>query len=630
TLHNFDREVLTMSEFFDQLHTMLGEEDEGAVREFCRVTKERVNTLEDHPMRAEVWNNPPQNTDLSQCPKVTASYRLLPEDYPMSICRERTQLDKSVLNDRYSSSPVGTEGGGDGVSFKHARKSIHEDAIFKVEDERYELDMRIDLVASAVKVLAPVVKEMEEHNRQLEEGRNGLPSERLQYKIDKRCLGTLHLLAISKVYGDGTQEMFEILRKNPCGALPVIVRRLHQKEVEWRAFRTRANKSWEATQKYSYIKSLDKRSAHQKNEDKKRTSNKFFLADIKERRARQLALEQAPKPFVSSLPEPSVASPLAFLSADAASSSADLLRGKAGPEVPPSPGPGADKDSQELDTRETVEDADMGEAGGGAGVPSKEEDDEEELEGIVKGKGKPKAQFKDDSASSSSSSSKKFQNEYEDDMDMEAVSEEDKEAEEVLAHGNAVKAAESAVLERTTAETSAPHYMFSHIRLKLPPRSVQKDIHQLIVHAVNCNTSPVDRNKVLRALPLLRYWLGGDADWDSGRDNVSECFQFKKMPQAVLLEGEVVGTGTPKGSGLPPPSLPSFSDDSSNEKTDGGKGPGSKGAAKGKPAETWEGSKDTKGAAEDLGAGPSAPRHAQGVEAGAGAKNMDGGRPGCR
>lgn len=56
---------------------------------------------------------------------------------------------QSVLNDRCYSIPSGTED----FSFKITRKNQYEEAIFKAEDDRYELDIIIENNNSVVKFL---------------------------------------------------------------------------------------------------------------------------------------------------------------------------------------------------------------------------------------------------------------------------------------------------------------------------------------------------------------------------------------------------------------------------------------------------------------------------------------------
>lgn len=51
---------------------------------------------------------------------------------PNTSVSQRTTLEQSVLNDVWVSVPVGSEGGGGDVAFKHVRKNVHEDLLFKV------------------------------------------------------------------------------------------------------------------------------------------------------------------------------------------------------------------------------------------------------------------------------------------------------------------------------------------------------------------------------------------------------------------------------------------------------------------------------------------------------------------
>lgn len=48
---------------------------------------------------------------------------------------QRTSKEQAVLNDVWVSVPVGSEGGGSDVAFKHIRKNQHEDLLFKVQNK---------------------------------------------------------------------------------------------------------------------------------------------------------------------------------------------------------------------------------------------------------------------------------------------------------------------------------------------------------------------------------------------------------------------------------------------------------------------------------------------------------------
>ncbi|CAN0200015.1 unnamed protein product [Hapterophycus canaliculatus] len=115
--------------------------------------------------------------------------------------------------------------------------------------------------------------------------------------MDRRVLSPVQLAAITRIYGDHGAEILELLRKNPCKTVPVILARLRQKDVEWRVARERLNRSWALVQRNTYYKSLDRRSHDLKNEDKKGHSTKVLVADITHRRAALLAKEEEPKPI---------------------------------------------------------------------------------------------------------------------------------------------------------------------------------------------------------------------------------------------------------------------------------------------------------------------------------------------
>lgn len=56
---------------------------------------------------------------------------MIPEEYPITICSGKDKLGRELLNERYVSIPSGSEH----FSFKHMRKNVFEDSLFKAEDE---------------------------------------------------------------------------------------------------------------------------------------------------------------------------------------------------------------------------------------------------------------------------------------------------------------------------------------------------------------------------------------------------------------------------------------------------------------------------------------------------------------
>jgi hypothetical protein len=147
------------------------------------------------------------------------------------------------------STPLGSE---EDFAFKHMRKNQYEEELFKCEDQRFELDMVIETNKAAIRVsgavrcrrvgaarkarrlqvFQPLVSEIAELKEAAASG--GFPINRCQFKLDHRGLSTIHFAAIARVYGEHGDDILALLQKNPIGAIPVIHRRLEQKDCEWR------------------------------------------------------------------------------------------------------------------------------------------------------------------------------------------------------------------------------------------------------------------------------------------------------------------------------------------------------------------------------------------------------------
>jgi paired amphipathic helix protein Sin3a len=147
------------------------------------------------------------------------------------MCTERSDFEQSVLSDDWVSIPIGSE---EAYSFKHMRKNQFEEALFRCEDERFEIDTCIDSNMCTLTILEPLAEEIQAL-RTLEESESRIP--KFTFQLEKRNLGTIHLNAISRIYGEHGGEILELLRKNPVGTIPVLVKRLKQKDLEWRKAR---------------------------------------------------------------------------------------------------------------------------------------------------------------------------------------------------------------------------------------------------------------------------------------------------------------------------------------------------------------------------------------------------------
>ena len=208
-----------------------------------------------------------QSVDFTTCPQVTASYRQLPAGLSTPYCSGRTALCEAVLNDSCISIPTGSED----FSFKATRKNVYEEQLFKVEDERFELDMIIENNAAVIRVLEPLVESVQ--NMSVEQAKALTLNENLDI---------LHLRSISRVYGENGYEMIELLKTCPALTAKIVLERLHQKDEEWRRVRHEMKNVWRKISEQNYQRSLDHRSFYFKQEDKKRRIPKSLLAELKE------------------------------------------------------------------------------------------------------------------------------------------------------------------------------------------------------------------------------------------------------------------------------------------------------------------------------------------------------------
>ncbi len=103
--------------------------------------------------------------------------------------------------------------GSEDFSFKNMRKNQYEEALFRCEDERYEIDMVIDNNASAIRCLEPLNAEIT--------ALKAAEGFEWQFRLDRRAVGVLHLKAIARIYGDHGNEVRQRGSCPPCPSCPL-------------------------------------------------------------------------------------------------------------------------------------------------------------------------------------------------------------------------------------------------------------------------------------------------------------------------------------------------------------------------------------------------------------------------
>ena len=104
-----------------------------------------------------------------------------------------------------------------------------------------------------------------------------------KFKLDD-CLGgcspTIHQRAVKRIYGDKAADIIDGLKKNPMIAVPVVLRRLKNKEEEWREAQKGFNKIWREQNEKYYLKSLDHQGINFKQNDVKALRSKSLFNEI--------------------------------------------------------------------------------------------------------------------------------------------------------------------------------------------------------------------------------------------------------------------------------------------------------------------------------------------------------------
>jgi len=290
TLDMYAQEILSRNDLLGYVERLLGKHKD-LFEEFKRI----INAIgsPDAPAHDDSWHSVPlSEIDFSRCRRCSPSYRALPRDYPNPPCSERSKEEAAVLNDVWVSLPVGSE---ESYTFRHMRKNNEEETLFRCEDMRFEIDMCIDSNATTLQRLVKIYDELQFLSdkepvtksslliaKKCPEG-VGAGGKLFQYTLDGRVLGVIHKHAIRRIYGDDGQEMLDLCFKNPAVAIPIVVNRLRQKDKEFRAARDILNRKWKEISELNYYKSIDHRGLTWRATDKRATSTRVLVADIKDR-----------------------------------------------------------------------------------------------------------------------------------------------------------------------------------------------------------------------------------------------------------------------------------------------------------------------------------------------------------
>lgn len=174
-----------------------------------------------------------------------------------------------MLNDDWHGHPLFTSENG---HFKTNIKNPYEEALFKCEEERYEFDRNIEVNLHTIGKLEPLLKKLSEMT----------PEAKQSYRIPLGYFESgIYARAIKRIYDrDRGLEVIDALHSSPAVAVPIILKRLKQKDEEWRRSQREWNKVWLEIEMKSFSKSLDYQSSSFKLSDKKALTTRALVAEI--------------------------------------------------------------------------------------------------------------------------------------------------------------------------------------------------------------------------------------------------------------------------------------------------------------------------------------------------------------
>ncbi|KAJ8464001.1 hypothetical protein ONZ45_g17389 [Pleurotus djamor] len=207
------------------------------------------------------------------------SYRRLPDSEVRLACSGRDELCRSVLNDEWVSHPTWAS---EDAGFVTHKKNAFEEALHKSEEERHEYHVHLEALSRTIALLEPLSARIDtmtnEDRSSFKLGPNfGGPSKCLYHRV------------IRKIYGrEAGLEVIQALQECPSVSVPVVVRRLKQKDEEWRRAQREWGRTWREVDAKNFYKSLDHQGISFKQNDKKAITAKHFVADIEAVKAQQV------------------------------------------------------------------------------------------------------------------------------------------------------------------------------------------------------------------------------------------------------------------------------------------------------------------------------------------------------
>lgn len=269
-LNLFCQDIIKLQDLVQLVHRFIGPNEE-----LFSWFKRYIGYKNDSAVPLPIWH--PENAIVNQagelnlqaCKKI-GSYRIYPRSHILPLSSYRTDLGREILNDHMVSCPVFNS---EDSTFIASKKNQYEEALFRCEDERFEMDLLIEYNLATIAVFEPLVRKIHVMSGE----------EKDSFVLNATLGGTstvIYKKAVRKIYGDKADEVITGLQRNPAVALPVVLHRLKQKDEEWRRIQRDLNKIWREVHVKNYYKALDHQGIEFKANDRRNISSRTLVSEI--------------------------------------------------------------------------------------------------------------------------------------------------------------------------------------------------------------------------------------------------------------------------------------------------------------------------------------------------------------
>lgn len=226
---------------------------------------------EEKPLHIENITFKKHQLELSLCQAYGPSYRKLPKAETYMPCSGRDAMCWEVLNDEWVGHPTWAS---EDSGFIAHRKNQYEEILFKIEEERLEFDYYMESNLRTIQTLEALANRIA----------NMTPEQKANFKLPPglgHSSQTIYKKVIRKIYDkDRGFEVIDALHENPAIAVPIVLKRLKQKDEEWKRAQREWNKVWREMEQKVFYKSLDHLGLTFKQADKKLLTVKQLVSEI--------------------------------------------------------------------------------------------------------------------------------------------------------------------------------------------------------------------------------------------------------------------------------------------------------------------------------------------------------------